>query len=112
MKTGFFDYYHRRLAEGLSETAAYKWAITEDMWSADDEPLTAQEATADGMCYHPESALTRIGHALCCDVCGLVMQNGFDWRPVKVLTRREQAVLVFQSGEGKTGDAAKTGDSQ
>ena len=71
-KTGFFDYFKRALREGLSEAEAYRWAIVEDLWSADDQPLSPEEATADGMCWHPQYAAEphKDGGSAACLVCG------------------------------------------
>ena len=98
MRTGFFDYYHRGLREGLTETESYKWAITEDMWSADDEPLAPEQATADGMCYHPDCAIEVVlGHSVCniCGQCTMYTQPDSFYEPVKIPTRREIAATVF-----------------
>jgi hypothetical protein len=63
MRTAFFDYFNRGIAEGLTPAESYRWAITEDLYSADGIPLERGQATANGMCYHPQYAAVNMDPA-------------------------------------------------
>lgn len=103
-KTGFFDYFHRAQNEGLTDTEAYAWAITEDLYDAAGTPLSPGEATADGMCCHPDFALrnqdgdkTGLRRRLC-EICGTLVigphrLHGLFSGPTKIMTRSEEATF-------------------
>lgn len=113
VKVAFWDYINRAKREGLDDAAAYEWAITEDLYSADGIPIDKSQATADGMCYHPQCAAinpskddSSFGTRLC-SICGLVLSPhwvdvGTDKErcvcsgvPCKIPTRRELAARVL-----------------
>lgn len=126
MKTGFFDYFNRAKAEGMTDTEAYRWAITEDMYDAEDRPIPPDQATADGMCHHPQFAAKVLSPVACtdlhsteveyvnCEICGTflvrcwpVPRGGMEtcvwWAPpVKIATRSEYAANAVKAlGEDK-----------
>ena len=52
----FSDYFNRAKREGLTDAEAYRWAIIEDIYDADDNLLKPGQPRPDGMCYHPQFA--------------------------------------------------------
>jgi hypothetical protein len=117
-KTSFFDYFHRAQREGLTDAEAYKWAITEDLYDANDCLLNPGEATADGMCFHPQFAVVNMqphdywfGQRQCC-VCGRLLfhqsvgerfheRTIYIANPSKIETRSEVAARILMAVEGK-----------
>lgn len=115
-KVGFFDYFNRGKSEGLTDTEAYRWAIIEDLFDADDHPITKDEATADGLCFHPQYAVETLGQITrydkyhTCAVCGVMLElmwvgpncheeKYYYSKPVKIMTRSEQFIAFLKSGK-------------
>lgn len=70
----FFSYYNRAKREGLTDMAAYHYAITEDVYDPDGNLLAEGVPRPDGMCYHPQWALSE--HTCwqsSCKICGVML---------------------------------------
>lgn len=105
----FFAYFNRAKQEGLSDTEAYRWAITEDIFSPDDVPLGTCDPRPNGMCYHPQCGVENLrpksrwfGQRIC-SICGTLLMRRWVgpnhprreiyWAPpTKIPTRRESAL--------------------
>ncbi len=114
----FFSYFHRAQREGLTDAEAYRWAITEDIYDAQDNLLKPDSPRPNGMCYHPQYAVENLhpnpflDHCKMfpkqhgCSVCGALLdqwwvgklhyEKKIYWaKPVKIPTRQEQAMAAF-----------------
>lgn len=87
-KTAFFDYYNRAIKEGLTEKEAYWWAITEDIYDAEDNLLPKDYKRPEPLCYHPDSAIRSDGQKYecyetgTCGICGkFVYKQEFPGKP-------------------------------
>ena len=78
----FFSYFHRAKREGLTDVAAYHYAITEDIYDAEGNLLKPGDARPDGVCYHPQDMLSKGGQDIgptSCPICGVVMEYMYPW---------------------------------